>query len=215
MYCKRCGKEIEDHSKFCRYCGTPVESERTFPRPDLKIDIKGSLFWLAASFIIIIWQGVKPWINLDIPFIASTKIQWYKIFKIFKKLQEFAGSIAYGSESLKLSEYTFIGMIPFLLWAAAGLSILYVAYLLYTKERKIKILEAVKWALKLSMAASAFSIAVLLVINFSLSAQLEGIIDVGIGIIKPTMANYIVFIVSFLDWKVLIPRYQKELDRAL
>jgi hypothetical protein len=42
---------------------------------------------------------------------------------------------------------------------------------------------------------------------------MNGIID--LNIIKPTRANYIVFIVSFLDWKILIPRYQRELDGTL
>lgn len=27
MYCQRCGKEINDHSVFCRYCGTETENE--------------------------------------------------------------------------------------------------------------------------------------------------------------------------------------------
>lgn len=123
------------------------------------------------------------------------------------------GSIAYGSEGLELSGYIFIGMIPFLLWAAAGLSILYAGYLLYRKERKIKVLGAAKWAVKLSMAASALSIAVLLCLGIFLSAEMNGIID--LNIIKPTRANYIVFIVSFLDWKILIPGYQRELDGTL
>lgn len=104
-------------------------------------------------------------------------------------------------------------MIPFLLWAAAGLSILYAGYLLYRKERKIKVLGAAKWAVKLSLAASALSIAVLLCLGIFLSAEMNGIID--LNIIKPTRANYIVFIVSFLDWKILIPRYQRELDGTL
>ena len=26
MYCKHCGKEIDDNSKFCQYCGKSLES---------------------------------------------------------------------------------------------------------------------------------------------------------------------------------------------
>ena len=29
MYCIKCGKEISDNSKFCRYCGTVIEDEDT------------------------------------------------------------------------------------------------------------------------------------------------------------------------------------------
>ena len=29
MYCKNCGKELTDETKFCAYCGTPVEQETT------------------------------------------------------------------------------------------------------------------------------------------------------------------------------------------
>ena len=213
MYCKKCGKEMEDDAKFCKFCGTAVEGGRSFARPDIKIDVKGNLLWMAAAFFVILWQGMKPWIKIDLPFMATMEIQWYKIFKIFKKIQEFVGSIAYGSEGLELSGYIFIGIIPFLLWAAAGLSILYAGYLLYRKERQIKVLGAAKWAVKLSLAASALSIAVLLCLGIFLSAEMNGIID--LNIIKPTRANYIVFIVSFLDWKILIPRYQRELDGTL
>ncbi|MCI9147254.1 MAG: zinc ribbon domain-containing protein [Hungatella sp.] len=210
MYCRECGKEIENNSKFCKFCGTAVEGGKRFVKPNIKIDIKGNFLWTAASFLVIIWQGMKPWIKIDIPFIAATEIQWYNIFKIFKKIQEFAGRIAYGSDELKISGYAFIGMIPFLLWAIAGLSILYVGYLLYTKERKVKILEAAGWAMQLSMAASALSVVVLLSIGVFLSSEMEGMID--LDFIKPTTANYIVLIVSFLAWKVVIPRYRGELE---
>lgn len=27
MYCNKCGKEVDDKEKFCKYCGTPLESE--------------------------------------------------------------------------------------------------------------------------------------------------------------------------------------------
>ena len=29
MYCKRCGKEIEDDSIFCKYCGTSTKEIKT------------------------------------------------------------------------------------------------------------------------------------------------------------------------------------------
>ena len=38
MYCKNCGKEIEQDSKFCKYCGgsvSPVLNSEPDTRPDL------------------------------------------------------------------------------------------------------------------------------------------------------------------------------------
>lgn len=64
--------------------------------------------------------------------------------------------------------------------------------------------------MQLSMAASALSVVVLLSIGVFLSSEMEGMID--LDFIKPTTANYIVLIVSFLAWKVVIPRYQGELE---
>ena len=29
MYCKNCGKQIADDSKFCKYCGTLVDDSMT------------------------------------------------------------------------------------------------------------------------------------------------------------------------------------------
>lgn len=31
MYCKKCGKEIADSAKFCRYCGTPIDFKEQDP----------------------------------------------------------------------------------------------------------------------------------------------------------------------------------------
>ena len=28
MFCRYCGKELEDGSRFCRHCGNQIESER-------------------------------------------------------------------------------------------------------------------------------------------------------------------------------------------
>lgn len=31
MYCRNCGKEIDNHAAFCNYCGTPVVSTQAVP----------------------------------------------------------------------------------------------------------------------------------------------------------------------------------------
>ena len=35
MYCKECGEQIDDDSKFCNYCGT--QQSKSFPLPDSKL----------------------------------------------------------------------------------------------------------------------------------------------------------------------------------
>ena len=66
---------MEDDTKFCKFCGTAVEGGRSFARPDIKIDVKGNLLWMAAAFFVILWQGMKPWIKIDLPFMATMEIQ--------------------------------------------------------------------------------------------------------------------------------------------
>lgn len=36
MYCKHCGKEIEDGSKFCNYCGGEQESQEPIQTESLE-----------------------------------------------------------------------------------------------------------------------------------------------------------------------------------
>lgn len=38
MYCKNCGKEIEDNSFFCPYCGSSVNKKIVFERKATKVD---------------------------------------------------------------------------------------------------------------------------------------------------------------------------------
>ena len=208
MYCKKCGKELENNAKFCKFCGTSVEGGRTLTKPDMKENLKGGLLWIAASFLVIVWEGIQPWIRVELPFITVTEIQWYKIFKTFREIKEILKMMSYQNESGAISKYSTACMIPLALWVIAGLSIIYIVYLLYIKERKVKVLEAAKRAAILSTIASGVSVAILLTIGISLSAEING--SIGLDIIRPTTANYIVLIVSFLNWKVLIPKYYKN-----
>jgi hypothetical protein len=38
MFCKKCGKEIDSHTKFCRYCGTQIISTSSAPFDDGRVD---------------------------------------------------------------------------------------------------------------------------------------------------------------------------------
>lgn len=31
MYCRNCGREIDEHAAFCKHCGTPVASTQAVP----------------------------------------------------------------------------------------------------------------------------------------------------------------------------------------
>ncbi|MDO4469377.1 MAG: YARHG domain-containing protein [Bacillota bacterium] len=45
MFCTKCGKEIDDSAKFCKYCGSPVEVDTEEPPetpPDIDTDIEAS-----------------------------------------------------------------------------------------------------------------------------------------------------------------------------
>ena len=37
MFCKKCGKEIEDGKRFCPFCGTPTEAPANPPQPIVNI----------------------------------------------------------------------------------------------------------------------------------------------------------------------------------
>ncbi len=53
MFCPNCGKEIEDSSKFCKYCGAKIESNQnttTFQVPNMDFS-KAVLFVSSLNFI--------------------------------------------------------------------------------------------------------------------------------------------------------------------
>ena len=35
MYCKYCGKEISEDSKYCRYCGEPQDQQKEEPEIEI------------------------------------------------------------------------------------------------------------------------------------------------------------------------------------
>lgn len=52
MYCKNCGKEINENMKFCPACGAPVEQEP--PKPPKK---KKSKWWIILIVIVVVIAG--------------------------------------------------------------------------------------------------------------------------------------------------------------
>ena len=36
MYCKNCGKKIDDDSKFCRFCGEKTDAQENFTNIDIR-----------------------------------------------------------------------------------------------------------------------------------------------------------------------------------
>ena len=63
MYCRNCGKEIDNHLAQCPYCNTPVTQETI-----AEIEDNGSLCWGVLSCCIpivglvlyIVWKDTKP-----------------------------------------------------------------------------------------------------------------------------------------------------------
>lgn len=67
MFCKQCGKEINQNSKFCANCGTSIDSVNSCPslntgsqRVEQEAKTYGSSFWkyFLLSFLVIMMSGV-------------------------------------------------------------------------------------------------------------------------------------------------------------
>ena len=55
MFCSRCGKQINDSSKFCEFCGTPVGgTDNIIPAENTTKQRSGILELVVGSFLIII-----------------------------------------------------------------------------------------------------------------------------------------------------------------
>lgn len=55
MKCSKCGKEISEQAKFCKYCGTPVQPEKQVSSADVSLGVskKNSKKWLIIASIVI------------------------------------------------------------------------------------------------------------------------------------------------------------------
>lgn len=55
MKCNKCGKEINEQAKFCKYCGTPVQVEKQVSSANAKngVSRKNSKTWLIIASILL------------------------------------------------------------------------------------------------------------------------------------------------------------------
>ena len=70
MYCKRCGKQIEDGSTFCPFCGSPLngDSVQAADVQQVNPNDSGSMGWavlgffctLAGFILWLVWMNDKP-----------------------------------------------------------------------------------------------------------------------------------------------------------
>jgi len=59
MYCKNCGRQIEDHSAFCVYCGAPTAAAATNqPGANLVIDGVQRYDWLTTLLLCFFLGGL-------------------------------------------------------------------------------------------------------------------------------------------------------------
>ncbi len=67
MFCRNCGKEIEDDSLFCTFCGTPIKNNQNNNLTNTVND-SGSFLWAILAFFLpivglilcIMWNQEKP-----------------------------------------------------------------------------------------------------------------------------------------------------------
>ena len=49
MFCKKCGKEMSEDSRFCNYCGAPTTKTRRISKPAIK-----QVLWIVVGSIILL-----------------------------------------------------------------------------------------------------------------------------------------------------------------
>jgi uncharacterized membrane protein YvbJ len=56
MYCKKCGKQVDDNATFCPYCGENLQQQSNYPQPTAnnEQDKKSAGFDVLAFFIPIV-----------------------------------------------------------------------------------------------------------------------------------------------------------------
>ena len=71
MYCRYCGKQIEDDARFCPYCGSAQQEERQAPPPQQRyVDpndapsggfaVLGFFFPVVGLILFLVWQDTMP-----------------------------------------------------------------------------------------------------------------------------------------------------------
>ena len=71
MYCRYCGKQIEEDARFCPYCGSAQQEERQAPPPQHRyVDpndapsggfaVLGFFFPVVGLILFLVWQDTMP-----------------------------------------------------------------------------------------------------------------------------------------------------------
>ena len=71
MYCRYCGKQIEEDARFCPYCGSAQQEERQAPPPQQRyVDpndapsggfaVLGFFFPVVGLILFLVWQDTVP-----------------------------------------------------------------------------------------------------------------------------------------------------------
>ena len=71
MYCRYCGKQIEEDARFCPYCGSAQQEERQAPPPQQRyVDpndapsggfaVLGFFFPVVGVILFLVWQDTMP-----------------------------------------------------------------------------------------------------------------------------------------------------------
>ncbi len=68
MYCKRCGKQLEDGASFCSFCGSPQTDTPDEASATVRDNDSGSIGWAVLGFFFtlvgfilwLVWMDDKP-----------------------------------------------------------------------------------------------------------------------------------------------------------
>ena len=91
MYCKHCGREIDDNSSFCKYCGKPQDNRVSTPNGFIDFIYKKPILSLYILWVIInivcLWNKTKTgeYYNLLYPkfFLEETNYYYYNDSNVF------------------------------------------------------------------------------------------------------------------------------------
>lgn len=96
MYCKNCGKQIDDNSKYCPECGTLLIDNSTIdvvdekPKKEMNKALKGILIGLGVLVLLLgAKKGIEQLTGLNVQYIADRSIQYEETTDSFTLLFSF------------------------------------------------------------------------------------------------------------------------------
>ncbi len=105
MYCKYCGKEIDEDSSFCKHCGKQLEEKRSFvslSENSLLIKICLAILWIAYSIILpkgLYWYDEDN--SMSILYLLITPFIFYVIYYINQHFLPFPISLNISDDTIK------------------------------------------------------------------------------------------------------------------